>query len=106
MNLWSEALRLDTISYVPTSDVALSTASEEHLDDKDLKTRHGDHEPALQQTEIEYPLLRALDCAGIAILSRAEVFLLSDNAGRLLCQLQDRLFHHAQLLAASTSLLW
>ena len=78
--------------------VSLTSTSEEHPHDKDLQASHADHHSALQQAEVEHPLLRAPDSAEVPVLARAEVLLLAREGGDLARHLEDRLFHAAELL--------
>lgn len=80
-------------------------ASEEHLDDKDLEASHGDHQSALDQAEVENSPLRTPHRAEVAVLTRAEVFLLPGQVGDLTAQLPHVLFHPAELLGARAGLL-
>jgi hypothetical protein len=85
--------------------ISLTTASEEHPHDKHLQASHADHHSALQQAEVEHPLLRAPDSAEVPVLARAEVFLLAGEGGDLARDLEDRLFHAAELLGGCAGLL-
>jgi hypothetical protein len=78
--------------------ISLTTAREEHPHDKHLQASHADHHSALQQAEVEHPLLRAPDSAEVPVLARAEVFLLAREGGDLARDLEDRLFDAAELL--------
>lgn len=52
---------------------------EEESDNEDLESCHGHNQTRLHQTEVEYPLLGALDGAKVAVLARAEVLLVARN---------------------------
>ena len=56
-------------------------ALEEEFYDEHLQACHGDHEPALHQTEIEDALLCALDCAKVSVLACSEVLLVARDGG-------------------------
>lgn len=57
--------------------VALPCALEEKPDDKYLESTHADDEPGLDQAEVDNPLLSAPDGAEVAVLTCAEVLLVS-----------------------------
>jgi hypothetical protein len=78
--------------------VSLTTTSEEHPHDKHLQAGHADHHSAFQQAEVEHSLFRAPDSAEVPVLARTEVFLLAGEGGNLARNLEDRLFHAAELL--------
>jgi len=66
-----------------TSHIALPGALEKEPHNKYLQARHCNHHDALNNTEIEYPSLRAPDCAKIAVFACAEVFLVAIDGGKL-----------------------
>lgn len=57
--------------------VALPCALEEEADNKDLEGTHADDEAGLDQAEVDDSLLGASNGAEVAVLTRAEVFLVS-----------------------------
>ena len=61
----------------PTSQLTFPATSEEVLHNKDLQRRHRNHQSTLNQVEVEYPPLCALNGAEVPVLACAEVFLLS-----------------------------
>ena len=85
--------------------ISLTTAREEHPHDRHLQASHADHHSALQQAEVEHPLLRAPDSAEVPVLARAEVLLLAREGGDLARHLEDRLFHAAELLGGCAGFL-
>lgn len=86
------------------SYVAFSCALEEEAHDKDLQSTHADYQPALNQAKVHDPLLCAADCAEVAVLSRAEVFLISGDGGELAGDLEDRLLEGRGLFWGATLL--
>ena len=60
----------------PTSQLTFPATSEEVLHNKDLQRRHCNHQSTLNQIEVEYPPLCALDRTEVSVLSRTEVLLL------------------------------
>lgn len=57
--------------------VALPCALEEEPDNKDLEGTHADDEAGLDQAEVDDPFLGAPHGAEVAVLTRAEVLLVS-----------------------------
>lgn len=57
--------------------VALPCALEEEPDDKDLESTHADDEAGLYQAEVDNPLLGAPDGTEVAVLTCAEILLVS-----------------------------
>jgi len=93
------------IHYNNDLHVSLTAASEEHPHDKHLQASHANHHSALQQAEVEHPLLRAPDSTKIPVLARTEVFLLACEGGDLAGHLEDRLFHAAELFGGCAGFL-
>ena len=60
--------------------------------DKDLQASHGNHQATFDDTKIEDARLGALDGAKIAILARAEVFLVAADGRQLAVDFVDGLF--------------
>lgn len=81
-----------------------SPTLEEHSDNKDLKTGHGDNHDTLEQREVEDSALSAPDGAKISVLSCTEVLLLSGNGAELAGQLEDTLLQLGDLLRSRTLL--
>jgi hypothetical protein len=63
---------------------------EKEAHNKDLQRSHGHHHEPLDHTEVEDAALRAPDCAEIAVLARAEVFLVTGDSRKLGRELVDR----------------
>ena len=82
----------------PRSHITFTSSCEEHLHNEDLQACHCNHEHCLDNVHVEYPLFRALDCAGVSVLARTEVLLLSRESRYLSGELKDSLFDAAELL--------
>jgi hypothetical protein len=67
-------------------------ALKEEANNEDLQPCHGHNQARLHQTEVEYPLLCTLDSAEVAVLARAEVFLITGDGGELCGKLEDGFF--------------
>lgn len=81
-------------------------ALEKEADNEDLQSCHGHNQARLHQTEVEYPLLGALDGAEVAVLARAEVFLVAGDGGELRGELEDGFFEDRGLLGGGALLGW
>lgn len=76
--------------FVPQdSYIAFASSLEEEPYDENLKSRHRDHQKALDDTEIEDPPLGAPYRAEIPILPRPEIFLTAADGGQLTAELHD-----------------
>ena len=82
------------------------SALEEEADNEDLQSCHGHKQARLHQTEVEYPLLGALDGAEVAVLARAEVLLVAGDGGELRGELEDGFFEDRGLLGGRALLGW
>lgn len=59
------------------SNVAFTSALEEEADNEHLQRAHGDNEEALNHAEVDNSVLSADDGGEVAVLARAEVFLVA-----------------------------
>lgn len=71
---------------------------EEEADDEDLQACHSHHHERLNNTQVEDSPLRASDGAEIAVLSCAEVLLVTCDSRELAGELEDRLLKRTSLL--------
>lgn len=88
----------------PRSYVTLPCALEEEAHDKDLQRTHADDQADLDQAEVDNPLLCAPDGAEVAVLARAEVFLVARHGGQLAGELGDRLLERGCRLGVAALL--
>lgn len=59
--------------------IAVCTYLEEEPDDNNLQRRHGDNHADLDHAEVDNSLLGAVHSAKVAVLTRAEVLLVTRN---------------------------
>lgn len=85
--------------------LTFSATREEHAHDEDLQACHADHQSALKQAEVEYPLLRAAHRAEVPVLTRAKVLLLPRDRRYPALDERDRLFYAAKLLGSRAAFL-
>ena len=74
------------------SYIAFPRPLEEEPDDQDLQSRHPNHHPYFDQTEIEDSLFRTPDRAEVPVLSCTEVFLHAADRAELATDFEDRVF--------------
>lgn len=85
-------------------ELTLARALEKEAHDKHLQPSHRDHHQTLNHTEIEHPSLRAAHSTEIAVLARAEVFLVPRDRGQHGRHFHDRFLDHAGLFGAGALL--
>ena len=73
---------------------------EKESHNEDLKPSHRNHHHTLNNTEVEYPLLRAPYRAKIPILPRPEVLLIPTYRGQLAGKFHNRVFQGSRLFGA------
>lgn len=79
---------------------------EEKAHDEHLQASHGDHHERLNNAQVEDSPLCAPDRAEVAVLSGAEVLLVTCDSGELAGELEDRLLKGTGLLWRCTLLGW
>jgi hypothetical protein len=84
--------------------LTLSGTLEEEPDNEHLKSSHTNHEPTLDNAEVEYPSLRALYGAEIAVLACPEVLLIPSYGRQVARDLHDRFFESRGLFRGSALL--
>lgn len=84
--------------------LTFSCTLKEEPDNKYLEPSHTDHEPTFDNAEVEYPSLRALYGAEIAVLARPKVFLIPIDGREIARDLHDRLFESGGLFGGSALL--
>lgn len=78
--------------------LTFSCSLKEEPDNEHLEPSHTDHEPTFDNAKIEYPSLRALNGAEIAVFARPKVFLIPVDGRQIARDLHDRFFESGGLL--------
>ena len=79
------------------SHITFPSTLEKEPHHQDLQPRHRNHHTHLDQTEIEYPPLRAPNRTEIPVLSRPEILLHPAHSRQRALDFQDRFFELAGL---------
>ena len=92
--------------YEPQARLTFPSPLEKEPHNRNLQSSHSGHHAHLDETEIEYSLLRAPDRAEIAVLPCAEVFLHATNRTQLATDFEHQILECGMLFGRRAGLLW